>query len=929
MIATSAIPLVLTKLQTPALRSRIVHRRRLIEKLTPQTDTGLILVCAPAGYGKTTLLTQWSQSLREDGAAVAWYALDPGDDEPIPFGSYLVAGLTQAFGSKSELVQVAKLLRSSPETDLQRIMPAIINVIVSSRQDCFLILDDYHLISTPAIHSAIAFLLEHIPEKMHIVISSRSDPPLPLARLRAHGHLLEIRAADLRFTSDEATLFLNEVMQLGLLPERIAELEIRAEGWIAGLQLVALSLSGRSDNESFISSFTGNNRYLVEYLLDEVFGRLPENVQSFLLSTSILDRMCGPLCDAILGDTSGSEEILDRLNRANLFVIALDHEGYWYRYHHLFQDFLQTRLRKIRPERIPSLHRTAGEWFASQGLLREAVQYALQTHDWDYAANQVENYGMPTLMHSEISTVYEWCAAFPQEIMRAHPMLCILFGWTLVLGYRGQNQVRIEEHLQLAERASAAMEDRQQGRWLAGQAAVVRTFVGMIPNPAADPSQQLALAQRALDLLAPGDPLRSTTTLTIAYAHMGAHNARAGYDVMEEARRLSIEGGNFYGAVEAIFHQARLAHELGQLSQSAEICRQGHADISAVVNHPEKELPAIGCLDLALGCVLLEQGKLAEAEKVLLHGLNLIGWTFNPYYQMTACVALFLLRESQGRFAEAQGFLVRLQEMWPDVSFLIHALKVMHCLRTAPEDPGAIAKATAWSQSFLSSLGGELPLPGIGPLGAAEAYYLACSVWTRVQIAIGKLQAAQSYISRQLDLAEAHGLTTRVIELSLLEALAAQAEGDPNRTWAALERALVAGQPEGYIRTFDQGAALTLLLVEAAHHVNFRGYISQILDHLTMPKPDEVRRKDDDDAHNLIPVLVQPSNLESSQFISQRELDVLRLMARGASNQEIAEQLVITVGTVKSHITHILGKLDADNRTKAVVKARELGLLEI
>ncbi len=929
MMAVPATPLVLTKLHTPTLRSRIIPRKRLVEQLTPQTDAGLILVCAPAGYGKTTLLSQWSQILLENGVAVAWYALDPSDDELIPFSSYLVAGLTQALGPKSELIQIAELLRTSPEVDLYRIMSTLINVVEASQQDCLLILDDYHLISTPSIHSAIAFLIEHLPENMHVVISSRSDPPLPLARLRAHGQVLEIRVADLRLTLDEATLFLNEVMQLGLLPEVVTELEMRTEGWIAGLQLVALSLAGQSDNTSFISSLTGNNRYLVEYLLEEVLSRLPEMVQSFLLPTSILDRMCGSLCDAILDDTSGSEEMLDQLNHANLFVIALDHEGYWYRYHHLFRDFLQTRLCKTQPEQIPLLHHTASEWFASQGLLREAVQHALQTHDWTYVANQVEKYGMPTLMHSDISTVYGWCAAFPQEIIQAHPMLSILFGWTLVLGYRGQNRDRIEEHLQLAEQAAAALEDKQQGRWLAGQAAVVRTFLGMIPNPTPNPHQQLAIAQRALDLLPPGDPLRSTTTLTIAYAPMAAYNAQAGYEAMEKAKRLSLEAGNFYGAVDAIFHQARLAYNLGQLRRSVEICQQGYLDISSVVAHPELELPAVGCLDLASGCVLLEQDKLAEAEKALLRGLNLIGWTINPYYQMTACVALFRLCEIQGRFFEALGFLDRLQETWPDISFLTHALRVMHCLRTAPEDQGTMVKATSWSQAYSSSFGDDLPLSGIGPLGAAEAYYLASFVWAFVQIAIGTPQAARSYITQQLDLAEAHGLMTRVIELSLLKALAANAEGHPDRTQAALEHALAAGQPEGYIRIFDQGTDLPQLLDEAAHRGKFREYVGQILDHLNAPKTYEVERREDAALHNSIPVSAQPPYLEAGQVLSDRELDVLRLMAQGASNQEIAGQLVITVGTVKSHITHILGKLDADNRTKAVARARELGLLEI
>ena len=391
---TPASPLILTKLRMPAVRPRIVPRTRLVERLTPETGTSLILVCAPVGYGKTTLLAEWSQTLLQKGVAVAWYALDSNDDAPIPFGSYLVTSLAQAIGRTAGLAHVAQLLRSSPEIDLQRVMPAIINAVAASDRGCVLVLDDYHLIGSPAIHNAVAFLLEHLPENMHVAIGSRSDPPLPLARLRVSGQLLEIRAADLRFTKDETAQFLNAIMKLDLSPGLVVALEERTEGWVAGLQLAALSLSGRSDKEDFVASFTGGNRYLVEYLLEEVVNHQPEETQSFLLCTSILERLCAPLCDALLRQPSGSEAILARLELANLFVMALDDEGYWYRYHHLFRDFLQTRLQRTHPERVTSLHRAASEWYAAHSFLHEAVKHALQTRDCGFAAALVEQHGV-------------------------------------------------------------------------------------------------------------------------------------------------------------------------------------------------------------------------------------------------------------------------------------------------------------------------------------------------------------------------------------------------------------------------------------------------------------------------------------------------------------------------------------------------------
>ncbi len=918
---TLTSPLILTKYQVPTARPHIVRREHLVAQLTPEAGTSLVLVCAPAGYGKTTLLAEWSQSLLQNGVAVAWYALDPSDDDPIPFGAYFVASLVQALGPISELARITQFLRSSPEIDLQKILPAIINAIVSSDRDCVMILDDYHLIGAPAIHSAISFLLEHLPDKMHVAIGSRSDPPLPLARLWARGKLLEMRAADLRFSADETARFLNEVMQLDLSPEVANTLEARTEGWIAGLQLAALSLAGRPNKENFATSFIGSHRYLVEYLLEEVFNRQSEQVQSFLLSTSILERLCGPLCDAILGGIAGSEEILKQLEKANLFVVALDEQGYWYRYHHLFRDFLQARLNKTQPERVVALQRAASEWHAAHGSLREAVQHALKTRDWDYAASLVEQHGVSMMLHSEFSTVYEWCAAFPEEVIRVHPALCLFQGNALVLGYRRQSRSRIEERMQQVEQAAAALEDKQMARLLIGQAAATRTaLAALTPDPAADPREQFALAQRALAWLSEDDPARSAIALTVGYAHMALHDAVAGSKAMEDARQLSLVCHNYFGVVEATFHQARLAHNQGQLRRAAQICRQGQADISAILSYPDEELPAVGCLNIALGCVLLEQNQLEEAEQALLSGLDLVGWGLNPYYLMTAYLALFRLREIQGRSEEALDYLTRLEEAWPDIAFCTRGLRVVHDLRTTPEDPDVLADAVQWSQAFSSSLGDNIPLPGMGPFGAAEAYYLALLAWVHIQLVIGKPQGVMSYIARQLDLAEAHGLATRVIELSLLEARARQAIGDDQHTWAALEHALSTAQPGGYIHIFDQGPALTQLLVKAAQRGMYKEYIERILAAIGISQALYLGQEGS---------ATRSAQAPYGEHLSERELQVLHLMARGATNYEIAEQLVLTVGTVKSHINHIFGKLDAHNRTEAVARARGLGLIEI
>jgi tetratricopeptide (TPR) repeat protein len=411
--------------------------------------------------------------------------------------------------------------------------------------------------------------------------------------------------------------------------------------------------------------------------------------------------------------------------------------------------------------------------------LREAVQHALQTQDWEYAAALVEQHGVSMMLHGEVSTMYEWCAAFPEEVMRVHPTLCLFQGNALVLGYRRQNRGRIEERLQQVEQAAAALEDKQPARLLICQATITRTFVAAVtPDPAVDPREQFALAQRAFDLLSEDDPARSAVALTIGYAHLALHDAQAGFRAMEDARQLSLTCHNYSGVMEATFHQARLAHTQGHLRQAAEICRQGHATIAAVLAQSEQELPAVGCLDIALGCMLLEQNQLEEAERALLTGLDLIGWGMNPFYVMTACVALFRLGKIQSHSVEALDYLNRLEEAWPDIAFLTRGLRVVHATQRVPQDPSTLAEAASWCNDFLRSLGEDMPTPGMGPFGSAEAHYLACLLWTRAQISVGNSRSTLPYLKRQLNMAVSHGLTTRVIELSLLEAQAMKAEGN-------------------------------------------------------------------------------------------------------------------------------------------------------
>jgi LuxR family transcriptional regulator, maltose regulon positive regulatory protein len=957
MMDAHTSPLVLTKLRVPAMRSQMVPRTRLIDLLAPVQGMSLILVCAPAGYGKTTLLTTWAHSLIKNGSAVAWYALDQGDDDPIPFGSYLIASFIQAIGPVAELIHTAQRLRASPELDLQRILPELINTISSSPMDCVLILDDYHLIRSPAIHSAIAYLVQYCPENLHIAIGSRSDPPLPLARLRAQRQLLDIRTNSLRFNIEEAAQFLNQAMRLQLSQERIAALEARTEGWIAGLQLASLRIQapfspsyplehcgaikdGDTDavgnigaQEDGDPTISGSHRYLVEYLMEEVFDRQNGEVQSFFLNTAMLERMNAPLCAAILEGTiqttpsqvARAEAILRQLEKANLFVIGLDEQGDWYRYHHLFREFLQSRLNKSQPGRVRALHRAASTWLAANGFLREAAAHAFQTQDWEIAAAFVEQHSFILILHSEISTIYEWCSAFPEEVMLAHPRLCILQALSLAYNFRLKNRDKVEARLQQASHWIEQKEDMQLAQELLELSAVVRTFLSMAPDPAADPYQLLALANSMLGHYPPDDPGQFSARLLTGYAWMALQETQAAKQAFAAARQMALRGGLYFGVVESTFHLARLAYSQGRLSKAAEICRQGQADIAVMLPQAEQELPALGCLEVTLGWVLLEQNQLEEAELRIRRGLDQMGTGMNPHYLMTAYLSLFRLNEILGRSAEAVKCLNHLESIWPDLIFCTRGLRIIHALRVSPHDPCALADASDWCDDFLP--GQHVRPPGLGPFGAADAYYLASLAWIRAQMALGNAPEIEPYLKQQLDLALEHGLFHRVIELSLLEAeLAAQTKAvqdNRKRVREAIERALAAAKPEGYIRTFDQGPSLDRLLAAPVRHGIYQPYLKQILaaigisETIDQEKPESV----DHERH------VHGKGLVES--LTERELEILHLMALGATNQAIAEQLVITIGTVKSHINHILGKFGAHNRTEAVARARETGILKV
>lgn len=924
-------PLVLTKLRPPPARPRIIPRARLIEQLFLDNHRGLFLVRAPAGYGKTTLLAEWSRSLVEQGAAVAWYALDSGDDDPFSFGEYLAASLMHALGPLPELARAVQMLWASPEIHLLRILPAVINAVLAARHNCVLVLDDYHLIHEAEIHQAVSYLLEHLPENLWIAVGSRSDPPLGLARLRARGKILEINASTLRFTREEAARFFNEVMQLNLPPDGIAALEERTEGWIAGLQLAALSLSGSSDRDSFNTFYAGEHRFLVEYLMEEVFLRLPEAVQSFILNTSILERMCPPLCCAVLQAVSsgaeppqvgGCEDILSELEVANLFIVAMDDAGYWYRYHHLFRDFLQSRLKKTASRRIADLHRAACQWLAQNGFLREAAGHAFKTRDWDYAAAFVERHAFTMIIHSDISTMHEWCSAFPEHVMLAHPMLFVLQCWAWVFTFRQENRARVHSRLLQAEQAAAAIGDEGLIRDLSEHAAVVRSFLFMTPDPSADPLKLIAQAEKTLSGMPDSSPEQFSSLLALGYAHLARSDAGSASAAFLKARQIAVREGLFFGVIESTFHLARTAQAQGRFDDALELCAQARSAISAAISHPEQDLPALGILDVVTALGWIEQNRLDEAGQILARGIDRAGWSTNHFYLFTAYAALYHLNQYLGRREEALKYLDLLETTWPDIEFCTRGLRAVSALRLQPGDPLALENARAWLDKYTPDE--RNAAPGMGPFGAAEVFYIASNARAEALIAAGRCAEARAYLLRQLSVSAAAGLSARRIETHILLALCAEAEGSREQALEWLGRAVDLAQPAGFLRIFDRGKSMALLLEDAHQRGRWGGdYLRRILAAVT---PSAGSHPPEPAPPHLPLQPAHPTSAQPVESISQRELEVLRLIARGATNQAIASDLVITVGTVKSHINHILTKLDARNRTEAAARARELGL---
>ncbi|HLL38388.1 MAG TPA: LuxR C-terminal-related transcriptional regulator [Rubrobacteraceae bacterium] len=910
-------PILATKLYVPPPRPKVVLRPRLIERLNEGLDRRLTLICAPAGFGKTTLLSEWVAGC---GRPTAWLSLDEGDGDPSRFLAYLVAALQTIAADIGEGVLGA--LQSPRPPPTESILTTLLNEITTVPDNFVLVLDDYHVVDARPVDDALAFLIEHLPPRMLLVISTREDPNLPLARLRGRGQLSELRAADLRFTPSEASEFLNRAMGLDLSAEDISALETRTEGWIAGLQLAALSMRGREDVPEFIRAFAGDNRYIVDYLVEEVLQRQPERIRSFLLRTSILDRLSGPLCDAVTDQEEGNV-LLETLERGNLFVVPLDDKRHWFRYHHLFAEVLSAHLMTEQPDQASTLHRRASEWYEHNGSAADAIRHALAAKDFERAADLVE-LAVPAMRRSrQEAALLGWLKALPNELVHARPVLSVDYAGALLQGGELEG---VEARLRDAERwldttadmrerpeapsAGMVVMDEEEFRRLPGSIAVHRAGQALALG---DVPETVTYARRALDLVPEDDYFRRGAAAAIlGLASWTSGDLEAAHRSYADGMASLQKAGNISDAVGGALALADIRIAQGRLREAMRTYE--HAlQLATAQGDPVMR----GTADMYVGMSELhrEHDDLHAATQHLLRSKEQGEHTGLPQNPYRWPVAMARILEAQGDLDGALDLLQEAERLY--VSDFSPNVRPVAALKTRVwVAQGRLGEALDWARQRGLSAHDDL-----GYLREFEHITLARVLLARCKSDREErsIHETMGLLERLLQAAEEGGRMGSVIEILVLRALAHEAQGHGPPALVPLERALTLAEPEGYVRIFvDEGRPMAQLLSEAAAHGIMPYYTARLMAIFEAEK-----QKSEDESH-LLHTLPAQSLIEP---LSQRELEVLHLIAQGLSNREISERLFLAVITVKGHNRNIFRKLQVRRRTEAIARARELGLL--
>ncbi len=910
-------PILLTKLFVPAARPELVSRPHLIETLNRGLNRKLTLISAPAGFGKTTIVTDWLKSQGDDASSpflVAWVSLDEGDNDLVRFLTYFVSALNRLPGLDTEIgVGALQMLQAPQPPPPEQILVTMINELALLSGKIVLVLDDYHLIDSQLVHEGLNFLIENLPPQLHLVITTREDPQFPLPRLRARSQLTELRAADLRFTSAEAAEFLNQLMELNLSTADIAALETRTEGWITGLQMAAISMQGSQDVEGFIESFTGSHRYVLDYLIEEVLEQQTEGIQTFLLQTAILDRLNGSLCDAVTSQDSGGET-LEMLDRANLFIIALDDDRRWYRYHHLFRDLLRQRLRQTKLDQEILLHHKASVWYKENRFPDQAIEHALQADDFDRAIRLIEEQADACWMRGEHSKLQYWLDTLPEELLLSNPNLCVFQAWELFTS--GQLDAA-EKSLQSAEK-TARMVPNEAADTLAsaqdplnesyrmkiqGRVSTIRAWYAFREG---DTEAIYLHSRQALEYLSKDDLIwRNSAAVSLGSAYFLDGDLRVAAQLRLEAWETSKEIGNTYMNLLSSMKLAINLRQRGKLERVTEICHQQWqlANKSGLTHTAEA-----GWVLAIWGEALAEQGNLDEANHKTQKGSKLteggdkavIDWG-------NLCLTRVLF--TSGDIDGAEAVIKKMDDLANNrvVPPWITTQKTAWQVRLwLIQDK--LEEASQWVSERGLSVSGE-------PQNIQDMDHIALA---RTLFARGQPADTIDLLERIYKATEGSGHTSKEIETLLLQALAFQAWGDTTQAMIPLKQALAQAEPGGFLRIFvDEGPPMARLLYDALSEGIASDYVQKLVAAFPETEPEKPTVK-----------LPTASDTNWIEPLSERELEVLQLIADGLSRQEIATKLVLSLNTIKTHTRNIYSKLGVNNQMQAVGKGRTLGLLE-
>jgi LuxR family maltose regulon positive regulatory protein len=910
---TPSRPLLQTKLYRPKVRRGAVSRPRLLEQLDRALGSRVTVVSAPAGFGKSTLLAAWlaGASARGEGElAAAWLSLDAGDNDPALFWKYVIASLrTIAPGVGTEALGMVNM--PSP-VSAQALLTGLVNDLADVERELVLVIDDYHIIQTRTVHDGLAFLIANSPPNVHLVLASRADPPLPLARLRARGDLVEVRAADLRFTAEEASDYLTGAMGLSLTPQQVSTLDDRAEGWIAALQLAALSMRGREDVADFVAGFAGDDRYVVDYLVEEVLQNQPPGVRSFLLQTSILGRMNARLGDAVTG-RGDSKAMLEALDRGNLFLIPLDDHRQWYRYHHLFAEVLRARLLDEKPDEVRELHRRASAWHEQHGDQDSAIQHALAASDHSLAARLIEA-AIPAMNRDRREmTLRGWMEALPEGVFRTRPVLSVGFvGALLSTGEMDGVEARLRDAERWTNVGAGAVThsdqlavvDAEELRRLPGSIAIYRSGQALARG---DATATVQYARRALDLLDDDDQYRRGAAAALeGLALWGSGDLDGAYAGYAQSVASFRRSGHIADVLGCTVTLADIRLTQGRL-------RDAMTDYETALQLALDQTPPVrrGIPDMHVGIstILYERGDLEAALAHLELGAARGDAEGLPKYRYRSRLALAQLRQAQGDLVGAASLLKEAEHFFvADMGPVVR--------------PVPATRARVWLQQEL--VAGALEWARAAGLSATDdlSYLREYEHITLARVLLAQhrrlreqqpLRDAATLLARLLEAAEAGGRTGSVLEILVLQALAYRAQGKVAEAGASLERAVQLAEPEGYVRLFvDEGATMAGLLEAIASRDPVRRYVRRLLSLFGAS------------------IAAPPSGDRTAGLaepLSEREREVLRLLATEMSGPEIARLLVVSLHTVRTHTKRIYTKLGVNNRRAAVVRAEELGEL--